>query len=250
MSPPPEDRLDVLVVDDEAPARDELAFLLRQQPAIGSIAQAADAELCLQLLSRERFDAVFLDIRMPRLDGLTLGRLIAHLAHPPQVVFVTAYEEHAVEAFGIEAVDYLLKPVRPERLGMTISRLLRARAGGSSPAPGPAVGDRLAVRASGGQFLLVPIPEIRVAVAQGEGSTVLTPRARYHVRWSLNELEERLRGHGFLRVHRAYLVNLNHVSSIESFFNGTYLLKLEGLVGLNVPVSRRHAAELKAAVRL
>jgi len=251
VSPPLGDRLDVLVVDDEAPARDELAFLLRQQEAIGSIAQAADAELCLQLLSREAFDAVFLDIRMPRLDGLTLGRLIAHLARPPQVVFVTAYEEHAVEAFGIDAVDYLLKPVRPERLSMTISRLLRARAaGGPSPPPGPPVGDRIAVRASGGQFLLVPIPEIRVAIAQGEGSTVLTPRARYHVRWSLNDLEERLHGHGFLRVHRAYLVNLNHVSSIESFFNGTYLLKLDGLTDLNVPVSRRHAADLKAAVRL
>jgi len=251
VSPPIAPRLDVLVVDDEAPARDELAFLLRQQEAIRNIAQAADAELCLQLLSREEFDAVFLDIRMPRLDGLTLGRLIAHLARPPQIVFVTAYEEHAVEAFGIDAVDYLLKPVRPERLGMTIARLLRARAAGEPPQPPePSVGDRIAVRASGGQFLLIPVSEVRVAIAEEEGSRVLTPRARYHVRWSLSDLEERLRGHGFLRVHRAYLVNLNHVASIEAFFNGTYLLKLDDLPGLNVPVSRRHAADLKAAVRL
>lgn len=242
-------RLNVLVVDDEAPARDELAFLLRQQEAIGRIALAAGASECLELLGRGGFDAVFLDVRMPHLDGLSLARVIGRMVQPPQVVFVTAYEDHAVEAFGLAAVDYLMKPVRPERLGVTIGRLTRAKAPSDGQTSAAALEGRIAVTARG-QIRLIPISDVRVAVADGEGASVLTQDGRYHVRQSLHVLEHRLQGHGFMRVHRGYLVNMNHVSSIESFFNGTYLLKLSGLRDLTVPVSRRHAADLKSAIRL
>ena len=241
--------LDVLVVDDEAPARDELAFLLRQQRPIGRVALAASGGECLDLLSRAVFDALFLDVRMPHLDGLTLARVIGGLARAPSVVFVTAYEDHAVEAFGLAAVDYLLKPVRPERLGVTIGRLTRARPLTEVQTGSSALDDRIAVTARG-QIRLLPISEVRVALAGDEGASVLTPEGRYHVRQPLHELERRLLAHGFLRVHRGYLVNLNHVSSIQTFFNGTYLLKLSGLGDLTVPVSRRHAADLKSAIRL
>jgi len=240
--------LDVLVVDDEAPARDELAFLLRQQQPIGRVVLAASASECLDLLGRTTFDAVFLDVRMPHLDGLTLARVIAGLARAPDVVFVTAYEDHAVEAFGLAAVDYLMKPVRPERLGVTIGRLTRARAP-TEQTGAPALDDRIAVTARG-QIRLIPIADVRVALADDEGASVLTPDGRYHVRQPLHELERRLLSRGFLRVHRGYLVNLNHVSSMQGFFNGTYLLKLSGLGDLTVPVSRRHAADLKSAIRL
>lgn len=242
-------RLNVLVVDDEAPARDELAFLLRQQEAVGRVAMAAGASECLDLLGRGGFDAVFLDVRMPHLDGLALARVIGKMVQPPHVVFVTAYEDHAVEAFGLAAVDYLMKPVRPERLGVTIGRLTRAKAPSDGQTSAAALEDRIAVSARG-QIRLIPVSDVRVAVADGEGASVLTEDGRYHVRQSLHELEHRLQGHGFLRVHRGYLVNMNHVSSIESFFNGTYLLKLSGLRDLTVPVSRRHAADLKSAIRL
>jgi two-component system, LytTR family, response regulator len=243
--------LSVLVVDDEAPARDELAFLLRQQEPVGRIAQAADAAGCVGLLAGGGFDAVFLDVRMPNADGLALARMIGQLARPPQVVFVTAYEDHAVEAFRLAAADYLMKPVRPERLGVTINRLLRARdaAAAGPAAAAPPLDDRIAV-SHRGQIRLVPVADIQVAIADGEGCTVRTAGGRYHVRQTLQDLERRLERHGFLRVHRAHLVNLNQVSSIEGFFNGTYLLKLEGLPDLTVPVSRRHAAALKAAIRL
>jgi len=246
------ERMHVLVVDDEAPARDELAFLLEQQELVGRVTQAPGATACLELLARGGYDAVFLDVRMPHLDGLELSRLIARMARPPQVVFVTAYEDHAVEAFGLAAVDYLLKPVRPERLGVTMGRLARARARASADAaqagPSP-LGDRIAVSARG-RIRLLPAADVLVAIADGEGVTVRTAEGRFHVRQTLHELEERLERHGFLRVHRAYLVNLNHVSSIDSFFNGTYLLKLAGLPDLTVPVSRRHAADLRAAIKL
>ncbi len=243
------ERLHVLVVDDEAPARDELAFLLHQQYLVGRVTQAASATSCLELLARGGIDAAFLDVRMPHLDGLALARLVGQMARPPLVVFVTAYEDHAVEAFGLAAVDYLMKPVRPERLGVTLQRLTRARASAAATPSAPPLGDRIAVSARG-QIRLLPAAEVRVAIADGEGVTVRTADGRYHVRQTLHELEERLERHGFLRVHRAYLVNLNHVSSIDSFFNGTYLLKLAGLPDLTVPVSRRHAADLRSAIRL
>lgn len=243
------ERLHVLVVDDEAPARDELAFLLHQQAQVGRVDQAASATSCLELLARGGIDAVFLDVRMPHLDGLALARLIGQMARPPLVVFVTAYEDHAVEAFGLATVDYLMKPVRPERLGVTLQRLSRARASAVAAPSSSPLGDRIAVSARG-QIRLLPAAEVRVAIADGEGVTVRTTEGRYHVRQTLHELEERLEPHGFLRVHRAYLVNLNHVSSIDGFFNGTYLLKLAGLPDLTVPVSRRHAADLRSAIRL
>jgi two-component system LytT family response regulator/two-component system response regulator LytT len=242
--------LDVLIVDDEAPARDELAFLLRQQPHLGRIEEAADAAECLSKLEADHFDAVFLDVRMPSLDGLALARVIGRLPDPPQIVFVTAFDDHAVEAFGLDAVDYLLKPVRPERLGVSIGRLLQGRQPSQPAAPQrAALDDRLPVL-SGGAIRLLPVDEIRLAVVEGDHVTVLAPDGHFSSRSTLNQLETRLRPHGFLRVHRRFLVNLKHVASIESFFNGTYLLKLAGLPDLTVPVSRRHAPDLRAAIRL
>ncbi len=239
-----------LVVDDEAPARDELTYLLRRQTAVGQVMQAADGPECLAMLTRTSFDVVFIDVRLPHLDGMALATVIANLAAPPRLVFVTAHKDYAVEAFGLAAVDYLVKPVRPERLGVTIARLTRSR-DGTAPGPGSSFGDRLPVTGRGGEVKLLPVADIRAFVAQDETVRVLTPDARYHVRQPLNELEQRLHARGFLRVHRSFLVNLRHVASIETFFNGTYLLKLSGLTSdMTVPVSRRHAPQLKEAVGL
>jgi len=173
------------------------------------------------------------------------------------LVFVTAFDSYAVEAFGLAAVDYLLKPVRAERLRATVKRLLEARraveagaaGGGGHPEDDDAIGDRLPVLARG-RIVLVNVGDIRVALVAGERVMVHTHEGRFQARHTLAELEHRLHGRGFLRVHRAYLVNLRHVLTIESFFNGTYLLKLRNVPDLTVPVSRRHAADLRAAVHL
>src|SRR5262249_7001793 len=166
-------RLNVLVVDDEAPARDELAFLLRQQEAVGRVAMAAGAAGGGGLLSPGGLAAVFLHVRMPPLGGVALARMIWGMVRPPLVVFVTAYEDHAVEAFGLAALDYLMKPVRPERLGVTIGRLVRAQAPAEVQTGPPALDDRIAVSARG-QIRLIPISDVRVVVADGEGASVLS----------------------------------------------------------------------------
>jgi DNA-binding LytR/AlgR family response regulator len=245
--------LRVLVVDDEQPARDELAFQLGQIEDVGEVLHAADATECLRLLENADVDAVFVDVRMPGLDGLELARIVRLLARPPQLVFVTAFDSYAVEAFGLAAVDYLLKPVRSERLQATVKRLLEARPGAAAGAghddDDDALGDRLPVLARG-RIVLVNVTDIRVAMVAGERVMVHTGEGRFQARHTLAELELRMHGRGFLRVHRAYLVNLRHVLTIESFFNGTYLLKLRDVPDLTVPVSRRHAADLRAAVHL
>jgi two-component system response regulator LytT len=242
--------LRVLVVDDEPPARNELAFLLRELPQVELVAEAADADECLARLNGGSFDAVLLDVRMPRLDGLSLARVIGRLTRPPQIVFVTAFADHAVEAFGLQAVDYVLKPVRPERLEVTVRRLVHTAALAASREAGePTLDDRLPVTVRN-QILLVPVDQIRVASIEGDQVMVRTSEGRYPTRLNLTDFEARVRGRGFLRVHRRYVVNLRHVVSIEGFFNGTYLLKLGGVLDLTVPVSRRHAQQLRAALRL
>jgi len=247
--------LRALVVDDEAPARGELAYLLRHAAGVDEVREAADPASCLAALEQGPVDVVFLDVRMPGLDGLALARVLARAPSPPPVVFVTAFEGYAVDAFQLAAFDYLLKPVRPERLRMTLDRLAVARgrapeAGvAGRPAEEPTLDDRLAV-SHRGQVLLVPLEEIRVAEVDGDGVVVRTPTGHYPARLTLSELERRLERRGFLRVHRRYLVNLRHVLAIQSFFNSTYLLQLHGLPGYSVPVSRRHGAALRAVIRL
>jgi DNA-binding LytR/AlgR family response regulator len=143
--------LRVLVVDDEAPARDDLAWLLDREPSVGSVAVAGDATEALRLLQREDTDVVFLDIRMPGLHGLDLARVLGRFALAPDVVFVTAHEDHAVEAFELRACDYLLKPVRAARLREALTRVRPTAAPGpAAPGPGGAVAATTDRRADAG----------------------------------------------------------------------------------------------------
>lgn len=245
----------VLVVDDEAPARGELKYLLKQSSRVGEVLEAAGGSQCMDLLAKQAIDLLFLDIRMPGLDGMQLSQVISQLATPVPVVFVTAFEEHAVDAFQLAAFDYLLKPVRLDRLNLTLERLVLASRDGQAPgrrdsAPDPgAVDDRLAVTHRG-QILLVPVEDIRVAEVDGDRVALVTHEGRYIARLRLHDLEERLARHGFLRVHRRYIVNLRHVTNVECFVNSTYLLRLQGVGDVPVPVSRRHGPQLRSALGL
>lgn len=229
--------LEVLVVDDEEPALADLAYLLRQHPRIGSVVTASDATEALRRLRDGSFAAVFLDIRMPGLDGLELARVLSRFARPPEIVFVTAFEQHAVEAFELQAVDYLLKPVRPERLSDAIRRL-------GAPARPVSVGDdpnRIAVE-TGGRTRMVERDAIRFVEASGDYVRLHTADGAFLVRVPISSLEETWRDAGFVRVHRRYLIPLRHVSELRARNGGGYDLVVAGQV---IPVSRRHARELR-----
>lgn len=229
-------QLKVLAVDDERPALDDLAYLLRQHPRIASVTTAGDATEALRWLRDGSFDAVFLDIRMPGLDGLELARIFGRFARPPEIVFVTAFEQHAVEAFELEAVDYLLKPVRPERLSDAIRRL-----GGNRSGPGDEGHSRIAVE-TGGRTRLVDRDSIRYVEASGDYVRLHTDQGAFLVRMPISTLEENWREAGFVRVHRRYLVALRHLTELRVRPGGGYVLQV---ADRELPVSRRHARELR-----
>jgi DNA-binding LytR/AlgR family response regulator len=230
--------LEVLVVDDEEPALEDLAYLLRQHPRIGTVVTASDATEALRRLRDGSFAAVFLDIRMPGLDGLELARVLSRFATPPAIVFVTAFEQHAVEAFELQAVDYLLKPVRPDRLSDAIRRL-------GVPARRPATDHedptRIAVEI-GGVTRMVERDSIRFVEASGDYVRLHTDDGDFLVRVPISTLEQSWRDAGFVRVHRRYLIALRHVSELRARPGGGYDLVV---AGEELPVSRRHVRELR-----
>ncbi len=227
--------LRALIVDDEEPARVELVHLLRRVTDLEQVDEAATAVDALARLQERRYDLVFLDIRMPDLSGLKAMEVINRLPEPPPVIFVTAYDEYALAAFEVAARDYLLKPVSEARLRLAVDRVVGRRHLEESAAR--VARDRLPVEQDG-HTKLVRIADIRFVHVQGHTVHVRTFDAEYHSRASLVELSERLAAHGFIRVHRSYLVNPEHVLEVHPFFAGTYILRMDDRGKSEVPVSR------------
>jgi len=228
----------VLAVDDEPPALDEMAHLLSGLPQIGDVELAADATEAIRKLMETEPDIVFLDIHMPGLDGIELAKLIHNLAKPPDIVFVTAFEQYAVAAFEVNAADYLLKPVRIERLRQTIARLVQRTQ--------PPLASRMVIPVERrGHKRLVGLEEIWAAEAQGDYVRIYLADGSYLVRMSLSNMEERWSGAGFIRVHRKYLINFHHLIELRTEANGSYMVRVGKL---DIPVSRRSLQTLKEFV--
>lgn len=241
----PAEPLRALLVDDEEPALAELRFRLEELSEPLELETALTSVEALRLLHRDSYDVLFLDIQMPGLTGLELADTLRGLPRPPAIVFVTAYEEYAVRAFELRALDYLLKPVAPERLRETLVRL-RADSRPEPPPVAPAAQlERLPVEVAG-RTVLVDLSEIRFAEARGDVVYVKTRDQLRPTRFSLQELERRLPNPPFLRIHRAFLVNLRNVVEIRPYFNGAYLLKTNDLEGSELTVSRGHVRDLRS----
>jgi two-component system response regulator LytT len=224
--------LRVLVVDDEAPARSELAFLLGGDPRVAAVRTVAGAAQALEIAATEPVDAVFCDVKMPGMDGIALARVLASFAVPPVIVFVTAYDEHAVEAFELGAVDYLVKPVRAARVAEAVRRLCPAPQNG--PEPEEVVPVELA-----GVTRYVRRSEVRFVEAQGDYARLHTAEGSHLLRTSLATLEQRWPD--FARIHRSTLVSLAHVRELRTE-DGHCTVRI-GEVTLSV--SRRHTRELR-----
>lgn len=233
--------LSVLAVDDVPPALAELCRLLADNPDVSEVASAGDALSALRMIQNGHYDVVFLDISMPGLDGLELAGLLARLNEPPVIVFVTAYEQHAVAAFGIGAVDYLLKPVRAERLAEALARVNRM-----FPAvdPAPEAPDAMAALPveSDGRTRYVRRTEVHYVEAHGDYVRLHAVSGVHVVRMPISRLEEYWAPAGFVRVHRSYLVALAAVRELRSDSMGGLLAHTD--LG-DVPVSRRHARDLR-----
>lgn len=234
-----------MIVDDEAPARSELRFLLEQTGKIASISEASSVRTAIEMLMENRVDVVFLDISMPGASGLQLAEALHKLKNPPSIVFVTAYSDHAVEAFDVDAVDYLLKPVEEARLDQAIEKVL-AR---TKPQTESKVTiERIPVE-KGGRKVLIPVDQIRYIMAKDDYSCIFTDDDRFLSTTSLAQFEAKLCDFGFFRVHRRYIVNLACVEDVETIPSGAIQLGITGMED-RVPVSRRRVVPLKKALGL
>ncbi|HEX7740411.1 MAG TPA: LytTR family DNA-binding domain-containing protein [Marmoricola sp.] len=232
--------LTVLIVDDERPALDELAWLLERDDRVGAVTCCGSATDALAVLRNTHVDAVFLDIEMPGLTGLELSAVLARFDTPPAVVFVTAHAEHAVDAFDLNAVDYVLKPPREERLREAVRRIVEITV--SDP---EGVQDDTIPVELGGVTRFVSRSEVRYVEAQGDYSRLHTADGGHLVRLPISALEERWEPAGFVRIHRSLLVALEHVEEIRVDSGRCSVI----VSGRELQVSRRHTPRLRELLR-
>lgn len=239
--PPGPPGLAVLAVDDELPALEEVAWLLRADPRVAVVHTANGPAEGLRLLESQRLDGVFLDLRMPGLSGLDLARVLSRFAAPPAVVFVTAHDDAAVAAFDVGAVDYVLKPVRRERLAEAVRRVEDVvRAAGPAPDAPPAADETIAVELAG-RTRFVARSDVLRAEAAGDYARLHTADGSHLVRVPLAALEDRWGSAGFVRVHRSHLVAVSHVSELRTEPGRVVVV----VGGVEIVVSRRHTRQLK-----
>ncbi|WP_017624204.1 LytR/AlgR family response regulator transcription factor [Nocardiopsis chromatogenes] len=249
-----------LIVDDEAPARADLRYLLSRFDHVQVVGEASNAEEALLLLGSLDYDLVLMDIRMPGGTGLDIARHLRGGANPPRIIFTTAFPDHAVEAFDLDAADYLVKPFDADRLGRALERALdRAPTGrpeepvAAPPAPrrpDPAETPHRIPVTKGDRTVLLDESSIVYAGAARGYSYLQFADERVLVSYSLNELERRLHGTRFFRAHRSYLVNLDYVRELAPDFRGTLMLVMDDPRRSRVEVSRRQARELRRILGL
>ncbi|MEO8588265.1 MAG: LytTR family DNA-binding domain-containing protein [Flavobacteriales bacterium] len=239
-----------LIIDDERLARKELATLLEKHDGIEIVGEAANADEAETLIAEKRPDLLFLDINMP---GRTGFELLETLDHAPQVIFVTAYDEHALKAFEVNALDYLLKPIDPERLASALNKVQQANAD---------VQQREILRENDQIFLkdgekcwFVTLKDVRYFESEGNYVRVRFSDQKPLVLRSLNKLEEKLDPLVFFRANRKHIINLRWVERIEPWFSGGLMVHLKnsgkpGQEGEQLEVSRRQAARFKELLSL
>jgi two-component system response regulator LytT len=249
--------LRAIVIDDEKLARDRLTGFLAGLGGVELIGEASNGIEAVQMIEDKRPDLVFLDVQMPGMDGFEVLRALS--APPPQVVFATAYDEYAIRAFEVQAVDYLLKPFARTRVEEAVGR---ARARLQQGAPGldiDAVVRRLEEGRksyvtqisvhSGRRILLLPVEDIRWFGVEHRLVYAHTAERAFMTNYTLRELEDRLDPELFFRVHKASLVNLRHVKEIVPWFGGRYKLAMRDHAASEVAVSRTQARALRARLR-
>ena len=240
-----------IIIDDERLARTELRKLLQEYPEVEVVDEASNVEEGLQKIESHNPDLIFLDIQMP---GKTGFDLLTELDHAPQVIFTTAYDEYALKAFEVNALDYLLKPVEPRRLADAVEKLKRAHSGGSTNGNGVpdnnsllSENDQVFVK-DGERCWFVKLGEVRLFESVGNYAKVFFGANKPLILKSLNALEERLDEKVFFRANRKHIVNLRMIDKIEPYFNGGLLLELKG--GEKIEVSRRQTVKFKEMMSL
>jgi DNA-binding LytR/AlgR family response regulator len=225
--------LRVLVIDDERPALDELTYLLERDERVAEVHATDSPTEALRLLQQTEVDAVFLDVQMPGLTGIELAQVLSRFRTPPVAVFVTAHDQHAVDAFELNAVDYVLKPVREERIAEAVRRIL------TSVRP-ESLEEQVPVE-RGGVTRFVPVSQIRYVEAEGDYARLHTADDSHLVRVPLTQLEQDWAEAGFVRIHRSILIAIAFVDEVRVDAGRCSVV----IDGHELQVSRRHTRELR-----
>jgi len=254
--------INALIVDDEKPARDELAFLLKSFPEVSVIGQGKNGLEAIALIKERNPDLVFLDVQMPGLDGFgVIQKLIERKVKLPHIVFATAYDQYAVQAFEVNAVDYILKPFDKQRVSRAIERAQRIHSAESSPAERletlvTQLGARgsqplkLLVKAQGRLFLVDAAEMVCASIE--EGTITISTRdfegtSNYR---TIEELADSLDSDRFWRPHRSHLVNINHIKEVLPWFKSSYMLKMADKRQSEIPVSRAQTKRLRELLKM
>ncbi|MYL65228.1 response regulator [Bacillus hwajinpoensis] len=236
-----------LIVDDERYSRKELVHLLSHCNSINVIGEADSGETAMIKALQLQPDVVFLDVEMPKMNGMEAAKALLELKKPPHIVFATAYPEFAAEAFRYEAVDYLLKPYEEELLHQTVQRLEKLMQISTKEELPPKKG-KLSVELEGEIHYLDP-NDILFIFRDEKVSRIVVKNGEYEVKMALKELESRLSSFSFFRIHKGYLVNLHYVTRLTPWFNGAYQLELEG-AREKLSVSRNYVKALRTELEL
>lgn len=237
-----------ILIDDERLARQELKSLLAAYPEIQIVGEANNVETAIESIKQLKPDVIFLDIQMPGKNGF---ELLEEISGVPEVVFVTAYDEYAIRAFEVNALDYLLKPVQSNRLAETVKKILNKESGDRQESKEQSLPlndtDQVFVK-DGEKCWFVKLSDVRLFESEGNYVRIYFDKNRPLILRSLNNLDERLNNRTFFRASRKHIINLKWVESIESWFNGGLMVKLRG--GEQVEISRRQASKLKDMMSL
>lgn len=249
----------ILIADDETPARSELKYILEPLVPEATFFEAANGTETLNLVQTKPIDVVFLDINMPGLDGLEVAAILMEMPQPPLIVFATAYREHAIQAFELAALDYVVKPFDERRLAHTVERIRQAQnkrvlleqrqaalqkylAGTLSSAGLP----KLWGQRENDNRVLVDYQDILWVMAEAKKVFIYTSVGdKLLTNHTLKKLEQRLASYNFARTHKAYLVNLDHIAEVVPWFSGTYLIHMDDAERSQIPMSRGYAAKIK-----
>jgi DNA-binding LytR/AlgR family response regulator len=245
----------VLVVDDERPALEDLGRLLETSPCVHDVVLAEGGTEALRALAERRFDVVFMDVRMPGIDGLELGKALSRFADPPALVFVSAFEDGAVSAFehDLHPLDYLMKPVSRARVEQALERLhADSRVAGPQAANTGAAPDSSEIipveHQRGGATRLLDRSTVLYVQAEGDYVRIHADSGRFLIRTALSDIEQRWAPHGFVRVHRSYVANLRRAVEIRPKLGGAVTIVMAD--GSELPVARRQVADLRRRLRM
>ncbi|MGP4062689.1 LytR/AlgR family response regulator transcription factor [Halobacillus sp. H74] len=242
------EKIKALIVDDERFSREELSYLLDTYEQIEVIGEAGSGDEAIMKTLQLQPDVLFLDVEMPKMDGMAVARFVHELKKIPEIIFATAYPDFAAEAFRHEALDYLLKPFDEEQLGEAIQRLEKKLHRGAFSPPQVPQPTKLAVEGEDTIDYLNP-NDIMYVSREDRVTKIVGKTKMYETKSALKEVEERLNRFSFFRIHKSFLVNLDHIHRLTPWFNGAYQLELQG-TDEKLPVSRNYVKGLRKKLEL